>query len=309
MPPTWDTPSRRRTTVLTAVFACLAVGLGGVLTAAPASAQPAYDPSGLETQLLGQLQQDRWQQGLGGLAVNGTLAAFARSAPFQACPGVTAHGRAEDMVERNYFSHQVPPCGAEAWVPIRAAGLPMQAWAENIAWSQGSGAATVGVVNSGFMSSPGHRANILGDYNSVGVGAWPAVGTWTGGGSALNGVVVFAVIFARVPGGGGPPPPRAAPPPAVAAPPAAPTVIAAAPPAPPAPPASPPAAYQVRDTSDRIRAELRTIVGRPPPLRATQRGWLGPAWLGGLAIGLVLVLGTTTALGAAFQERRRTPHK
>jgi len=169
----------------------------GVLTAAPASAGPAFDPSGLEAQLFSQLQQDRWQQGLGGLALNGTLAAFARSAPFQPCPGVTAHGRAEDMVERNYFSHQVPPCGAEGWVAVQAAGLPMQAWAENIAWTQGSGADSAGVVNSDFMASPGHRANILGNYNSVGVGAWPAAGTWTGAGGARSGVIVFAVMFAN----------------------------------------------------------------------------------------------------------------
>jgi hypothetical protein len=279
----------------------------GVLTAAPASAAPAFDPSGLEAQLFSQLQQDRWQQGLGGLAVNGTLAALARSAPFQACPGVVAHGRAEDMVERNYFAHQIPPCGAEGWVAVQAAGLPMQAWAENIAWTQGAGAGSAGVANSGFMASPGHRANILGNYNLVGVGAWPAAGAWSGAGGALSGVVVFAVMFARVPGAGGPAPPPAAPRPVVAAPPAAPPAAAApAPPVPPPPPASAPPVSQVLDAADRMRAQLRTVA-RPLPLRSVPQTPLGPAVLGGLAILLVLALGTTTALGAAFQERRRKP--
>jgi uncharacterized protein YkwD len=289
-------------------LACLLAGLMGVLTAAPASAGPAFDPAGLEAQLFSLLQQDRWQQGLGGLALNGTLAAYARSAPFQACPGVVAHGRAEDMVERNYFSHQVPPCGTEAWVPVQAAGLPMQAWAENIGWTQGSGAASAAVINSSFMASPGHRANILGNYNSVGVGAWPATGVWTGAGGPLSGVVVFAVMFARVPGAGGPPPPRPAPPPAVAAPRVAPPP-APAPQQPPAPPPAPSAApvTQVLDASDRMGAQLRTVA-RPLSIRRADRTLLGPALLGGLAILLVGVLGTTTALGAAFRERREKPY-
>jgi uncharacterized protein YkwD len=285
-------------------LACLAT----VLTAAPASSAPAFDPSGLEDQLLSQLQQDRAQQGLSGFAINGTLAAFARSAPFSPCPGVIAHGRAENMVERNYFSHQVPPCGAAGWVAVQAAGLPMQAWAENIAWSQGYGAGSAAVVNAQFMASPGHRANILGNYNAVGVGAWPAAGTWSGAGSPQTGVIVFAVMFARVPGMGGPAPPRSAPPPAVAPrPPVPPLAAASAQPAPLPPPTSPEPTSQVRDVHDRLGAEVRTAT-HLLPARSSDKTPLGPPLLGGLAILLVLVLGPTTALGAALRQRRKTPH-
>lgn len=298
MPPNRDTHTRRRTIVLTAVLACLAT----VLTAAPASSAPAFDPSGLEDQLFSQLQQDRSRQGLSGFAINGTLAAFARSAPFSPCPGVTAHGRAQDMVERNYFSHQVPPCGAAGWVAVQAAGLPMQAWAENIAWSQGYGAGSAAVVNAQFMASAGHRANILGNYNAVGVGAWSAAGTWTGAGSPQTGVIVFAVTFARVPGVGAPAPPRSAPPPAIAPRPPVPPPAAA--PAQPAP--SPPEpASQVRDAHDRMGAQIRTAT-HLLPARTGDKTPLGPPLLGGLAILLVLVLGPTTALGAALRQRRKT---
>jgi hypothetical protein len=247
------------------------------------------------------MQQDRMQQGMNGLAVNPTLAAYARGASFQPCPGVTAHGRAADMVERNYFSHAIPPCGAAVWTALQASGLPMQASGENIAWSQGSGVNSPGVVNSQFMASPGHRANILGNYNSVGVGAWPATGAWSGGdGTPRNNVILFAVIFARIPGVVGPAPPRVAalPPPPVAAAPAPPPPPVAAEP----PPAPAPTAQVLNDS----HVERHITVGPLTVARSNTVG-VGPALLEGFAVLVLLLLGPPIGIAAALRSRRRPP--
>lgn len=242
------------------------------------------------------MQQDRAQQGMNGLAVNGTLAAYARGASFQPCPGVVAHGRAEDMVERNYFSHAIPPCGAAVWSPLQNA-LPMQATGENIAWSQGAGVNSPGVVNSQFMASPGHRANILGDYNAVGVGAWPSSGPWTGAGGPRDNVILYAVIFARIPGVVGPAPPRVAalPPPPPPPPPPAPPPVAVAP-----PPAPAPTAQVLNDS----HVERHITVGPLTIARSTSAA-VGPAFLEGFAVLLLLVLGPPIGMTAAIRARRR----
>jgi uncharacterized protein YkwD len=289
----------RGITVAIAVVVCLLAGGVGGLSIAPASAAPAFDPSGLETQLVSLMQQDRFQQGMSGLVVNGTLAAYARGASFQPCPGVTAHGRAEDMVERNYFAHAIPPCGAPVWSALQSSGLPFQAAGENIAWSQGSGVNSPGVVNSQFMASPGHRANILGDYNAVGVGAWPAATPWTGAGGPRDNVILYAVIFARLPGMVGPAPPRVAalpPPPAEA--PAPPPPVAAPPP----PPAPAPSAQVLNDS----HVERHITIGPLIIARSTSAA-IGPAFLEGFAILLLLVLGPPIGIAAAGRRRRPPP--
>jgi hypothetical protein len=278
----------------------------GGLSTAPASAAPAFDPSGLEAQLVSLVDQDRMQQGMNGLVVNGTLAAYARGAGFQPCPGVVAHGRAQDMVERNYFSHAIPPCGAAVWTPLQSV-LPMQATGENLAWSQGSGLNSPGVVNAQFMASPGHRANILGNYNAVGVGAWPAAGPWTGAGGPRDSVIVFAVIFARLAGVVGPAPPRVAalPPPAAPAPPPPPVAAAPPPPAPAPPPPPPTLAPDSRVLND-SHVEPRFTVG---PLTVTRSGGAAvrPAFLEGFAVLALLVLGPPMGMAAAIRARRRPP--
>jgi hypothetical protein len=66
---------------------------------------------------------------------------------------------------------------------------------------------SVAQVNSAFMNSPGHRANILGGYNQVGVGAVMASGPWSG----YNGVIMFTEIFVQGPLPPPPPPTRPTP--------------------------------------------------------------------------------------------------
>lgn len=79
----------------------------------------------------------------------------------------------EDMAGRNYFNHVSP----EGWQPqdrlaLTGARGPITALGENIAAGQPSAQA----IMDTWMASPGHRANILGQFTSVGVGIAPAQG-------------------------------------------------------------------------------------------------------------------------------------
>jgi uncharacterized protein YkwD len=78
-----------------------------------------------------------------------------------------ARGHSEDMRVRKYFEHNSPD-GKTPWDRIKAAGYSQAgAEAENIAM----GYATAQAVVTGWMNSPGHRANILNcSLKAVGIG-------------------------------------------------------------------------------------------------------------------------------------------
>lgn len=179
-----------------ALLLAIAAGVRGGL---PAS---AGDPGTAGT-LFQMTNQDRTSNGLGALAFNSNLGSIATGQPSGNCGGVT--GRSEDMINRNYFSHQIPPCNAYVWQVFNLGAY--SAAGENIGWNNYPPAQSVGQVNTAFMSSPEHRANILGDYTQMGAGAWAATGPWSGGGGSYNGVIMYTEIFIKGAGGGPPPPP------------------------------------------------------------------------------------------------------
>ena len=67
-----------------------------------------------------------------------------------------AQTKATDMASRNYWSH-VTPDGVEPWQFITNAGYDYQTVGENLAYGFNDSDATL----TGWMNSPGHRANIL----------------------------------------------------------------------------------------------------------------------------------------------------
>lgn len=72
----------------------------------------------------------------------------------------------EDMVSRNFFSHENPD-GASPFDRMSAYGIRYMAAAENIA----AGQTTPEQVMDSWMNSPGHRANILNNaYGKIGIG-------------------------------------------------------------------------------------------------------------------------------------------
>jgi uncharacterized protein YkwD len=133
--------------------------------AAPVAAQPApvHPPAppvsgvggaaGVEFSLV---NQDRAANGVASLAYS---AALARVAQY----------RAQDMLNRNYFSHYDPATGQLAFAQLlRLWGIPYSTAGENIAWSTDP---SMAAINTMFMNSPDHRANIQkAGYHRMGIG-------------------------------------------------------------------------------------------------------------------------------------------
>lgn len=103
--------------------------------------------------LLSATNDDRARNHEPALTINAQLAAAAQA-------------KADDMVNRNYWSHDSPD-GKTPWNFITAAGYQYQSAGENLAYGfdNADGAVT------GWMNSPKHRANILDvNYQNVGFG-------------------------------------------------------------------------------------------------------------------------------------------
>jgi uncharacterized protein YkwD len=78
-----------------------------------------------------------------------------------------AQGHAVDMARRGYFSHTSPE-GIDMFGRLAAADVPYLRAGENIAWGVDTARAVVAL----WMTSERHRANVLGDFTKVGVGAY-----------------------------------------------------------------------------------------------------------------------------------------
>ena len=102
------------------------------------------------------VNQDRAANGAASLRFSGALARVAQY-------------RAQDMLNRNYFSHYDPATGQLAFAALlHLWGIPYTTAGENIAWSTNPSMAQ---INTMFMNSPEHRANILNAaYHQMGVG-------------------------------------------------------------------------------------------------------------------------------------------
>jgi uncharacterized protein YkwD len=104
------------------------------------------------------LNRERADHGLGRLRSNRRLALAARR-------------HARDMVRRRYFAHD-SLSGTDFVARIRRTGYTTgRRWrlGENLAWAAGGSGTPEAVVRM-WMESPGHRANVLGDFREVGVG-------------------------------------------------------------------------------------------------------------------------------------------
>jgi len=145
--------------VLCYLLAALLVVIGSARIASAAAANPQ-----LERNLVALTNVDRTSNGLTSLLEDDTLIGIARE-------------RSDDMVTRNYFSHEIPPDGDLVFSIFKQREIPYRAAGENIAWNTAAETASVQRAEQDFMNSPAHRANILrDDYNIVGVGAVPGTG-------------------------------------------------------------------------------------------------------------------------------------
>jgi uncharacterized protein YkwD len=123
-------------------------------------ASPADTASRIEAEVLRLSNIEREKQGLPSLSLDATLAA-------------TARAHSADMVARDFFSHDNPD-GCSSSCRATAAGYRWRMIGENIymmkGWELSPLEAAVMIVN-GWMSSPGHRENLLKEgYTESGVG-------------------------------------------------------------------------------------------------------------------------------------------
>lgn len=227
--------------------ALVALILAATLVPAPASAAPADDIAGL-------INQARWANGQAGLIRNPAMDQVAADwAAQMAASGTMSHNPD--------YSTQIPG----GW----------SAAAENVAQGYPTGAA----MHDGWMGSPGHRANILGDYTDVGIAFVSSGGTTWG-----------VEVFARYPGHVGPANPAPPPPPPPAP---APAPVETATPTPTPTPAPTPSATSANDGS----ATRETVSAEREETRSVAPGW----WIG-LVTGVVAL-----AAGTLWVLRRRRP--
>lgn len=72
--------------------------------------------------------------------------------------------KADDMIVRNYWSHDAPD-GSKPWKFFQESGYQYFKAGENLAYGFASDDATV----EGWIQSPTHEANLVGDYRELGV--------------------------------------------------------------------------------------------------------------------------------------------
>jgi uncharacterized protein YkwD len=140
---------------------------GGGILSQVAAATPAI--TAMEQTSLALLNAERQSNGLAPLAMDSTLNLLARL-------------KSQDMAANDYFAHESETYGKAADM-LDAAGYQYAGVGENIAHHE-----NVQTANAAFMSSSGHRANILGSQ-------WTKAGV----GVALddNGYPLITQIFAR----------------------------------------------------------------------------------------------------------------
>ena len=97
------------------------------------------------------LNQDRKNNGRATLTLDAELSRIARI-------------KSADMRDQSYFAHESPTYG-DVRAMLRRFGYPFSAAGENIAHH-----ANVDKAQAAFMTSAGHRQNILGTWTKVGIG-------------------------------------------------------------------------------------------------------------------------------------------
>ncbi len=141
--------------VLAACSPAPGVGFGEITPVATAANAPS-NAIEEEAQLIAMINSERQQRGLPALSYNGQL--------YQA-----AQTHASDMSAKGYFAHKGKD-GSSAGDRVKATGYNYCLVAENLS----KGYQTPQLAVQGWMSSEGHRANILNPkFQDIGIGLAP----------------------------------------------------------------------------------------------------------------------------------------
>ena len=151
---------RRHFAVMTAIaFVLTSVGLLAMPRTTLAWDVNSFS-SGSESTLVTLTNRARASHGLKALKVDSKLSAIARS-------------RSKDMIVRDYFSHTIKGTSYNVFHILDQKGYCYRIAGENIGWNNYPDDSATYAVQSQFMGSPGHRANILGKaWDVVGIGAY-----------------------------------------------------------------------------------------------------------------------------------------
>jgi uncharacterized protein YkwD len=157
--PTFSPANQRRLPLAVALL----FAATSVMTLAVPAATLAWDAgtfsSTSESQLVTLTNRARASAGLKALKVDSTLRSVAR-------------WRSKDMIDRNYFSHDIPGYG-KVWDKLNAIGYCYNVAGENIGWNNYPDDLATSAIQQAFMDSAGHRANILGKaWDVIGIGAY-----------------------------------------------------------------------------------------------------------------------------------------
>lgn len=106
----------------------------------------------LERSVFQKINQYRQQKGLSSLSLNSTITQQARL-------------HSQSMANSRVLSHD----GFSTRVQTISKSIPLRAAAENVAFNKGFSDPAAQAVN-GWLKSPGHLKNIMGNYNLTGVG-------------------------------------------------------------------------------------------------------------------------------------------
>jgi uncharacterized YkwD family protein len=130
----------------------LAIPTAAAIESTPAASEGDYTLTSEEKEMLEYINEERVKAGLKALAIDPELANVARL-------------KAQDMRDKNYFSHTSPTYGSP-FDMMKQFGLIYRTAGENIAKNS-----SVLKAHLALMNSEGHKANILnGTFTHVGVG-------------------------------------------------------------------------------------------------------------------------------------------
>lgn len=134
--------------------------LVGLASAGPATAWDGGSfSSASERELVTRTNRSRAAAGLRALRVDSTLTSVAR-------------WRSKDMIQRDYFSHDIPGYG-NVFKKLDAKGYCYRLAGENIGWNTYPDGDATAAIHRMFMDSSGHRKNVLGrSWEAIGVGAY-----------------------------------------------------------------------------------------------------------------------------------------
>jgi uncharacterized protein YkwD len=168
-------PGRSRRAPLGVAIAFAVSSVGVLVAPAPTFAWGAGSfSSSSEQQLIALTNQSRASAGRRALRVDSALTSIARY-------------RSKDMIDRNYFSHSIPPSGKQVFAVMTERGYCYNLAGENIGWNTYPDDVATAQIHQMFMNSPSHRENIMGSaWDVIGVGAY----------KGADGKKMWTVLFA-----------------------------------------------------------------------------------------------------------------